>query len=61
MNVRVYVSSIATSDDELHDYEHFIAYLNTMYIDEWVKNIYVEESLGGLIENVWLYHKCSIL
>ncbi|KAH0712304.1 hypothetical protein KY289_008263 [Solanum tuberosum] len=51
----------ATSDDEVHDYEHFNAYLDTMYIEEWVTNIYVEESLGGIIEDAWLYKKkCSI-
>ncbi|KAH0682666.1 hypothetical protein KY285_020175 [Solanum tuberosum] len=41
----------ATSDDEVHDYEHFNAYLDTMYIEEWVTTIYVEEFLGGIIED----------
>lgn len=30
--------------------EHFSAYVN---------NVYVEEYGGGIFEDAWLYHKCS--
>ncbi|MCD9561062.1 hypothetical protein HAX54_020019, partial [Datura stramonium] len=45
---KVFPEVFATSDEEIHDYENFNAYVNNSYIKEFV---------SGVIEDAWLYHK----